>query len=37
MPAAGGAAEGVGQDCRATDQRGEPRDAAGCAAGAVEP
>lgn len=37
MPAAGGAAEGVGQDCPATDQRGEPRETAGCAAGAVEP
>ncbi len=37
MPAAGGAVEGIGQDCPPADQRGEPRDSAACAAGAVEP
>jgi hypothetical protein len=37
MPASGGAAEGVGVDCPATDQRGEARDTGSCAAGAVEP
>jgi hypothetical protein len=37
MPAPGGAVEGVAQDCPPTDQRGEPRDSASCAAGSVEP
>ncbi|HUS67793.1 MAG TPA: right-handed parallel beta-helix repeat-containing protein, partial [Kofleriaceae bacterium] len=37
MPAAGGAAAGVAHDCPDTDQRGEPRAADACAAGAVEP
>lgn len=37
LPAAGGAVEAVGAECPATDQRGEPRDTASCAAGAVEP
>jgi hypothetical protein len=37
MPAADGPAEGVGSDCPTTDQRGEPRDTASCAAGSVEP
>jgi hypothetical protein len=37
LPAAGGAVEGVGAACPATDQRGEPRDPATCAAGSVEP
>jgi hypothetical protein len=37
MPAADGAAEGVGADCPSTDQRGEARDPITCAAGSVEP
>jgi hypothetical protein len=37
LPAAGGAVEGIGVDCPATDQRGEAREQASCAAGAVEP
>ncbi len=37
MPAAGSVAIGLGGECPATDQRGEPRPASGCAAGAVEP
>lgn len=37
MPAAGSAAIGIGQSCPPTDQRGEPRPASNCAAGAVEP
>lgn len=37
LPAAGGAVEGVASDCPATDQRGEPRETASCAAGSVEP
>lgn len=37
MPAAGSVVIGLGADCPATDQRGEPRPAEGCAAGAVEP
>ncbi len=37
LPADDGPAIGVGVDCPATDQRGEPRDTASCAAGSVEP
>jgi len=37
LPAAGSPALGKGQGCPATDQRGQPRPANGCAAGAVEP
>lgn len=37
LPASGGAVEGVGSDCPSTDQRGEPRNPASCAAGSVEP
>jgi len=37
MPAATSPARGLGTGCPATDQRGEPRPATGCAAGAVEP
>jgi hypothetical protein len=37
LPASGGAVEGVGADCPSTDQRGEPRNPASCAAGSVEP
>jgi hypothetical protein len=37
LPAADGAASGVGVDCPALDQRGEPRDPSSCAAGSVEP
>ncbi|NVB41363.1 right-handed parallel beta-helix repeat-containing protein [Pseudenhygromyxa sp. WMMC2535] len=37
VPAADGAAAGVGADCPTTDQRGETRDTASCAAGSVEP
>jgi hypothetical protein len=37
MPGTPSAVVGVGADCPATDQRGEPRDTASCAAGAVEP
>lgn len=37
MPAAGSPALGIGSGCPPTDQRGEPRPATGCAAGAVEP
>jgi len=37
MPPAGSVAIGLGADCPATDQRGQPRPAVGCAAGAVEP
>jgi hypothetical protein len=36
MPAAGSVAVGLGADCPPTDQRGEPRPADGCTAGAVE-
>lgn len=36
MPAAGSVAVGLGADCPPTDQRGEPRPAQGCTAGAVE-
>lgn len=36
MPAPGSVAVGLGTDCPATDQRGEPRPAQGCTAGAVE-
>jgi hypothetical protein len=35
MPTA--AVSGIGMDCPATDQRGEPRDTESCAAGSVEP
>lgn len=37
MPASGSVVLGAGQDCPDVDQRGEPRPADGCAAGAVEP
>lgn len=37
MPAANSVVIGLGGDCPTTDQRGEPRPATGCAAGAVEP
>src|SRR5688572_2461731 len=37
LPAAGGPVEGVGASCPPTDQRGEPRAPATCAAGSVEP
>ena len=37
MPGAGSVVGGAGTDCPATDQRGQPRPAQGCAAGAVEP
>ena len=37
MPAAAGPVVGVGSDCPATDQRGESRNSASCAAGSVEP
>ena len=37
VPANGGAVEGIGVDCPEADQRGESRDTASCAAGAVEP
>ena len=37
LPGASSPALGVGAGCPATDQRGEPRPATGCAAGAVEP
>jgi hypothetical protein len=33
----GSAVTGIGADCPETDQRGEPRDTASCAAGSVEP
>ncbi len=36
VPAAGSPALGAGQDCPATDQRGQPRPASGCTVGAVE-
>jgi hypothetical protein len=36
MPAAGSPAIGAGKSCPATDQRGKPRPANGCTAGAVE-
>lgn len=37
MPAGDGAAVGIGVECPEIDQRGEARDPASCAAGAVEP
>lgn len=37
LPAPGSVAIGLGAGCPATDQRGLPRPADGCAAGAVEP
>jgi len=37
MPGNAAAVSGVGIHCPSTDQRGEPRDGASCAAGAVEP
>jgi hypothetical protein len=37
MPAAGSVAVGLGAGCPPVDQRGEPRPAQGCAAGAMEP
>lgn len=37
VPPAGSPALGIGTDCPTVDQRGEPRPASGCAAGAVEP
>jgi hypothetical protein len=37
LPGAPAAVDGVGVDCPSTDQRGEARDTASCAAGAVEP
>lgn len=37
VPNPGSPALGIGDDCPAYDQRGEPRPATGCAAGAVEP
>lgn len=37
MPPAGSVVIGIGASCPPTDQRGEPRPAEGCAAGAVEP
>jgi hypothetical protein len=37
VPGATAAVAGVGKSCPATDQRGQPRTAASCAAGAVEP
>lgn len=37
LPGAGSPVIGAGVDCPATDQRGEPRDPATCAAGSVEP
>lgn len=36
LPAAGSPAIGAGKNCPATDQRGNPRKADGCTAGAVE-
>jgi hypothetical protein len=36
LPAADSAVLGIGQDCPATDQRGQPRSSSGCDAGAVE-
>jgi hypothetical protein len=36
VPGAGSPAIGLGTDCPPTDQRGEPRSAASCTAGAVE-
>jgi hypothetical protein len=36
LPAAGSPAIGLGRNCPATDQRGKPRPATGCTAGAVE-
>ena len=35
-PAAGGPAAGAGKSCPTTDQRGKPRKADGCTAGAYE-
>jgi hypothetical protein len=37
LPAGNSVVLGAGQDCPATDQRGQPRPSANCAAGAVEP
>ncbi|HLT39549.1 MAG TPA: choice-of-anchor Q domain-containing protein, partial [Enhygromyxa sp.] len=37
MPGEASAVAGVGVDCPAVDQRGEPRDTSSCAAGSVEP
>jgi hypothetical protein len=37
LPGTAAAVDDVGVDCPTTDQRGEPRDTASCAAGAVEP
>jgi hypothetical protein len=36
MPASDSPVLGIGEECPATDQRGEPRTASGCDAGAVE-
>jgi hypothetical protein len=36
LPAAAGPAAGIGKACPSTDQRGQPRKADGCTAGAVE-
>jgi hypothetical protein len=36
LPAAGSPLRGAGRGCPATDQRGNPRDAARCTIGAVE-